>query len=116
MALDAVLGAYAECGQGYILGGPAMSRSAPFRWLRPRDQFYLPENLSERLDRLTARSDVSTTAILTGALRTWLDRETGLLVRRSYEAYLNAVAERVARRAVPAALGRGADRQNADSK
>jgi len=138
--------------------------------LKTRHQFYLPRELSERLDRLAAKPGVSKTAILTDALTAWLDREatreidarfgprldrqaratdaiardvnivmemlgvfvqhqlaltahqprldeeTRLIGRRRYESYLDLVAERVARRSVPAALARPANQQKEDEE
>lgn len=131
--------------------------------LKTRHQFYLPDDLSKRLDRLTAKPGVTKTAILTEALRAWLDREAtreidarfgprldrqgrateqiardvnivmemlGVFVqnelaltahqprldeetrrigRRRYEGFLDLVAERVARRSVPALLNRSTE-------
>ena len=45
--------------------------------LKTRHQFYLPDDLSEALDRLAATPGSSKTAILTDALRAWLDRKAG---------------------------------------
>jgi predicted transcriptional regulator len=40
-----------------------------------RHQFYLPDDLSETLDALAAKPGASKTAILTDALRAWIDRK-----------------------------------------
>ena len=72
-----------------------------------RHQFYLPDNLSEKLEALAAKPGASKTTILTDALRAWferkganelderfalrLDREQRLLQR--VEATLNITAE-----------------------
>lgn len=42
-----------------------------------RHQFYLPDDLSRRLDALAATPGSSKTAILTDALKDWLDRKAG---------------------------------------
>ena len=42
--------------------------------LKTRHQFYLPDDLSEKLEELTAEPGSSKTAILTDAFRAWLDR------------------------------------------
>ncbi|OJU22125.1 MULTISPECIES: ribbon-helix-helix protein, CopG family [unclassified Sphingomonas] len=44
---------------------------------RIRHQFYLPDDLSRRLDMLAAAPGASKTAILTDALKDWLDRKAG---------------------------------------
>lgn len=44
---------------------------------RIRHQFYLPGDLSRRLDMLAAAPGASKTAILTDALKDWLDRKAG---------------------------------------
>jgi predicted transcriptional regulator len=44
------------------------------RTFKTRHQFYLPDDLSEQLERLGAAPGSSKTAILTGALRAWIDR------------------------------------------
>lgn len=44
---------------------------------KTRHQFYLPDDLSERLDLLAAKPGSSKTTILTDALRAWLDRKAG---------------------------------------
>ena len=44
---------------------------------RTRHQFYLPDDLSERLEALAAKPGASKTAILTEALTAWLDRRAG---------------------------------------
>lgn len=44
---------------------------------KTRHQFYLPDDLSERLETLAAKPGSSKTTILTDALRSWLDRKAG---------------------------------------
>jgi len=41
---------------------------------KTRHQFYLPDDLSEKLEALAARPGSSKTAIMTDAFRAWLDR------------------------------------------
>src|SRR3546814_20577518 len=75
--------------------------------LKTRHQFYLPDDLSETLAALAAKPGASKTAILTDALRAWLERKAGhelderfgprldrqqRIAQRS-EATLNAMAE-----------------------
>lgn len=45
------------------------------RTWKTRHQFYLPDDLSDALDRLAKRPGASKTAILTEALRAWIERE-----------------------------------------
>src|SRR3546814_15306934 len=45
--------------------------------LKTRHQFYLPDDLSETLAALAAKPGASKTAILTDALRAWLERKAG---------------------------------------
>ena len=47
------------------------------RTLKTRHQFYLPDDLSKALDDLTSRPGASKSAVLTEALRAWLDRKAG---------------------------------------
>jgi hypothetical protein len=47
------------------------------RTLKTRHQFYLPDDLSERLEDLAAQPGSSKTAILTDAFRAWLERRAG---------------------------------------
>jgi predicted transcriptional regulator len=42
---------------------------------KTRHQFYLPDDLSEKLDTLAGKPGASKTSILTDALRAWLDRQ-----------------------------------------
>ena len=49
--------------------GPSM------KTFKTRHQFYLPDELSEALDQLAAKPGNSKTAILTDALRAWIDRK-----------------------------------------
>jgi predicted transcriptional regulator len=51
--------------------------STPMKTFKTRHQFYLPDDLSERLETLAAKPGSSKTAILTDALRAWLDRKAG---------------------------------------
>ena len=44
---------------------------------KTRHQFYLPDDLSEKLEKLAAAPGSSKTAILTDAFRAWLDRRAG---------------------------------------
>ena len=44
---------------------------------KTRHQFYLPDDLSEKLEALAAEPGSSKTAILTDAFRNWLDRRAG---------------------------------------
>ena len=45
--------------------------------LKTRHQFYLPDDLSKKLDELASRPGASKSAVLTEALRAWLDRKAG---------------------------------------
>ena len=47
------------------------------RTLKTRHQFYLPDDLSKALDELASRPGASKSAVLTEALRAWLDRKAG---------------------------------------
>jgi predicted transcriptional regulator len=47
---------------------------ATMKTFKTRHQFYLPDDLSEKLEALAAEPGSSKTAILTDALRAWLDR------------------------------------------
>lgn len=44
------------------------------RTFKTRHQFYLPDDLSEMLERLSTAPGSSKTAVLTDALRAWIDR------------------------------------------
>jgi hypothetical protein len=44
---------------------------------KTRHQFYLPDDLSEKLEALASEPGSSKTAILTDAFRAWLDRRAG---------------------------------------
>ncbi|QNA82954.1 CopG family transcriptional regulator [Sphingomonas sp. So64.6b] len=44
---------------------------------KTRHQFYLPDDLTEALDKLAGKPGASKTAVLTDALRAWLDRRAG---------------------------------------
>src|SRR3546814_14939903 len=41
---------------------------------KTRHQFYLPDDLSEKLEQLTSSPGASKTAVLTEALKAWIDR------------------------------------------
>lgn len=45
--------------------------------LKTRHQFFLPDDLSKALDDLTLKPGASKSAVLTDALRAWLDRKAG---------------------------------------
>lgn len=45
--------------------------------LKTRHQFYLPDDLSKALNELASRPGASKSAVLTDALRAWLDRTAG---------------------------------------
>lgn len=45
------------------------------RTTKTRHQFYLPDDLSAKLDELASKAGNSKTTILTEALRAWLDRK-----------------------------------------
>jgi hypothetical protein len=47
------------------------------RTLKTRHQFYLPDDLSKVLNELASRPGASKSAVLTDALRAWLDRKAG---------------------------------------
>lgn len=47
------------------------------RTLKTRHQFYLPDDLSKALDQLASRPGASKSAVLTEALRAWLDHKAG---------------------------------------
>jgi len=47
------------------------------RTFKTRHQFYLPDDLSERLEDLASQPGSSKTAILTDAFRAWLERRAG---------------------------------------
>jgi hypothetical protein len=54
------------------------------RTYKARHQFYLPEDLSGELERLSSRAGTSKTAILTEAFRHWLDRRAGPDIDRQF--------------------------------
>ena len=60
---------------------------------KTRHQFYLPDDLSERLDVLAAKPGSSKTTILTDALRAWLDRKAGDELDQRFGPRLDHVAE-----------------------
>jgi predicted transcriptional regulator len=45
--------------------------------LKTRHQFFLPDDLSKALDDLASKPGASKSAVLTDALRAWLDRKAG---------------------------------------
>ena len=49
-------------------------RIAAVKTFKTRHQFYLPDDLSEKLEALAAEPGSSKTAILTDAFRMWLER------------------------------------------
>src|SRR3546814_9199428 len=51
--------------------------SRPMQTSKIRHQFYLPDDLSRALEDLASRPGASKTAILTDALRAWLERKAG---------------------------------------
>lgn len=52
-------------------------RIVRMKTFKTRHQFYLPDDLSEKLEALTAAPGASKTAILTDALTAWLERKAG---------------------------------------
>lgn len=52
-------------------------RASLVKTFKTRHQFYLPDDLSARLETLAAKPGSSKTVILTDALRAWLDRKGG---------------------------------------
>lgn len=44
---------------------------------KTRHQFYLPDELSEKLEQLSSKSGASKTSVLTDALNAWLQRQAG---------------------------------------
>lgn len=68
---------------------------------KTRHQFYLPDDLSEKLDALTSSPGTSKTQILTDALHAWLDRKAGQELDQRFGPRLdrqNRTAERLERK------------------
>lgn len=68
---------------------------------KTRHQFYLPDDLSAKLDALTSSPGTSKTQILTDALRAWLDRKAGQELDQRFGPRLdrqNRTAERLERK------------------
>ena len=68
---------------------------------KTRHQFYLPDDLSAKLDALTASPGTSKTQILTDALNAWLERKGGQELDQRFGPRLdrqNRAAERVERK------------------
>lgn len=68
---------------------------------KTRHQFYLPDDLSAKLDALTASPGTSKTQILTDALNAWLDRKGGQELDQRFGPRLdrqNRTAERMERK------------------
>lgn len=68
---------------------------------KTRHQFYLPDDLSAKLDALTASPGTSKTQILTDALNAWLDRKGGQELDQWFGPRLdrqNRTAERMERK------------------
>ena len=64
---------------------------------KTRHQFYLPDELSARLDAMAAQPGSSKTAILTDALNAWFDRRAGHELDQRFGARLdrqNRIADR----------------------
>lgn len=69
------------------------------RTFKTRHQFYLPDDLSEKLETLAGKSGASKTGILTDALRAWIDRKAGNELDQRFGPRLdrqNRTAERTA--------------------
>lgn len=62
---------------GALFALPFADRAARLKTFKTRHQFYLPDDLSERLEELAAKPGSSKTTILTDALRAWLERKAG---------------------------------------
>lgn len=68
---------------------------------KTRHQFYLPDDLSAKLDALTSSPGTSKTQILTDALYAWLDRKAGQELDQRFGPRLdrqNRTAERLERK------------------
>lgn len=67
-----------SCGGGAVRAEAAWFDSgAAMKTFKTRHQFYLPDDLSEALDRLCASSGSSKTAVLTEGLKAVLERRAG---------------------------------------
>jgi hypothetical protein len=67
------------------------------RTIKTRHQFYLPDELSAKLDAVAAQPGSSKTAILTDALTAWFDRRAGHELDQRFGARLdrqNRIADR----------------------
>lgn len=51
---------------------------------KTRHQLYLPDDLSEALDMLASKPGASKTAIMTNALRAWLDAQSGVELEKRF--------------------------------
>jgi hypothetical protein len=60
--------------------------------LKTRHQFYLPDDLSERLQNLAAQPGSSKTAILTDAFRAWLEHRAGNELDERFGVRLNRLS------------------------
>lgn len=58
---------------------------------KTRHQFYLPDELSAKLDAMAAQPGSSKTASLTDALTAWFDREIFLYKGRDFEQKLGNI-------------------------
>ena len=68
----------AWCGGGVVRRHAAcLHTGAAMKTFKTRHQFYLPDDLSEALDRLCASSGSSKTAVLTEGLKAVLERRAG---------------------------------------
>ena len=68
---------------------------------KTRHQFYLPDDLSEKLDTLTSKPGTSKTQILTDALNAWLERKGTQEIDQRFGPRLdrqNRTAERLERK------------------
>jgi hypothetical protein len=64
----------AACGLVHIAPPTVIATIIPMQTSKTRHQFYLPEALSAKLDRLADKPGASKTQILTEALSAWLER------------------------------------------
>ena len=58
-----------------LSSAPAQAHAAMMKTFKTRHQFYLPDDLSDKLDALTSSPGTSKTQILTDALAAWLERK-----------------------------------------
>ncbi len=65
------------------------------RTLKLRHQFYLPQDLSDRLEQLSSRPGTSKTSILTDAFRAFLAQEGGEAIDRKLGGRLDRMDRRV---------------------